>query len=113
MHDDSTGWLELLSDGRRAKLLDEMRTAKDKDGFVSAIVFTQLSDKATIIRQRKLTTGSGKQLRRDFDAIRDLRDNVARSNYYAETPEDARQVCEVVRKILRIQEDLLAGINDQ
>ena len=42
-HDDAAGWLELLSDGRRAKLLDEMKTAKEKDGFVSAMVFTQIS----------------------------------------------------------------------
>ena len=91
-HDDAAGWLELLSDGRREKLLDEMKTAKEKDGFVSAMVFTQISDKATIIRKRKLAPGSGKQLRRDFDAIRDLRDNVAHSNYYAEMPEDAREL---------------------
>ena len=112
-HDDTIGWLELLSDGRREKILDEMRTAKQKDGFVSEIVFTQISDKATIVRKKKLVPGSGKQLQRDFNAIRDLRDNIAHSNYYAETPEDAGRVCEVVREIRRIREDLLTGIEDQ
>ena len=111
--DDTTGWLELLSGGRRAKILDEMNTAKQKDGFVSEIVFTQISDKATIIRKKKLVPGSGKQLQRDFNEIRDLRDHLAHANYYAETPEAARQVCQVVRKIRRIQADLVTGIEDQ
>ena len=38
--------------------------------------------------------------------IRDLRDHLAHANYYAETPAAARQVCQVVRKIRRIQADL-------
>ena len=105
-HGNDTGWLELLSEGRQAKLSHEMKAAREKDGFVSAIVFTQISDKATIIRKRKLAPGSG----REFDAIRDLRNNIAHSNYYAETPEDARRVCGVVRNIRLITEGLLAGI---
>ena len=73
-------------------------------------MFTQISDKATIIRKKKLVVGSGTQLQRDFKEIRKLRDDIAHSNYYAETPEDAGRVCEVVRKIRRIREDLLRGI---
>ena len=112
-HDDVTGWIELLSNGRREKMLDEVTMAKQRDGFVSEIMFTQISDKATIIRKKGLVAGSGKQLRRDFKDIRKLRDNIAHSNYYAETPEDAGRVCEVVRKIGAFREDLLAGIENQ
>ena len=43
----------------------------------------------------------------------DLRDHLAHANYYAETPAAARQVCQVGRKIRRIQADLLTGIEDQ
>ena len=107
--DNPTGWLELLSDPRRDEVLKKIRTAKDEDGFVSEIVFTQISDKATILRKENLVSGSGKQLKRDFNEIRDLRDDLAHSNYYAETPQAARCVCRVVRKIRRIQEDLLQG----
>ena len=111
--DDPTGWLELLSDQRRDEVLKKIDTAKQKDGFVSAIMFTQLSHKATILRKEELVSGSGKQLKRDFNEIRDLRDHLAHANYYAETPEAARQVCQVGRKIRRIQADLLTGIEDQ
>ena len=111
--DDPTRWLELLSDQRRDEVLKKIDTAKQEDGFVSAIMFTQLSDKATILRKEELVSGSGKQLKRDFNEIRDLRDHLAHANYYAETPEAARQVCQVVRKIRRIQADLLTGIEDQ
>ena len=105
-HDDVTGWLKLLSDGRRAKILDEIKTAKQKDGFVNEIVFTQFSDKATILCKKRLVPGSKTQLQRDFTQIRKLRDYIAHANYYAETPEAARRVCEVVRKIRQIREDL-------
>ena len=57
-------------------------------------MFTQLSDKATILCKEKLVSGSGKQLKRGFNEIRDLRDHLAHANYYAETPEAARQVCQ-------------------
>ena len=111
--DDPTGWLELLSDQRRDEVLKKIGTAKQEDGFVSAIMFTQLSDKATVLCKEKLVSGSGKQLKRGFNEIRDLRDHLAHANYYAETSEAARQVCQVVRKIRRIQADLLTGIEDQ
>ena len=68
-------------------------------------MFTQLSDKATILRKEELVSGVGSNLKRDFNEIRDLRDHLAHANYYAETPEAARQVCQVVRKIRRIQAD--------
>lgn len=110
---DARGWLDLLSTGRQAKLLSEMEAAKGQDGFISEIVFTQISDKATIIKKKKLVPGSGKQLKRDFKAIRDLRDDVVHANYYAETPEDARRACEIVRKIRRIQEDLSEGLREE
>ena len=108
--DDSTDWLELLSPDRRENVEDKITTAKREDGYVSAIVLTEISDKA---RKQKLVSGSGKQLKRDFKAIRKLRDKVAHANYYAETRDTACQVCEVVRKIHEIQEDLLTGIEDQ
>ena len=111
-HDDATWWLELLSNTRREKISEEIQTAKEKDGLVSEIVFTQLSDKAAIICKERLVSGSGTQLRRDFKEICKLRNDIAHANYYAETPEAARQACEVVKKIRQFQ-DLLTGIEDQ
>ena len=51
---DSTDWLELLSLDRRENVEDKITTAKREDGYVSAIVLTQISDKATILRKQKL-----------------------------------------------------------
>ena len=104
--DDSTDWLELLSPDRRENVEDKITTAKREDGYVSAIVLTQISDKATILRKQKLVSGSGKQLKRDFKAIRKLRDKVAHASYYAETPKAAYEVCEVVRRIGQIHGEI-------
>ena len=60
-----------------------------------------------------LALGVVTTVKRGFNEIRDLRDHLAHANYYAETPAAARQVCQVVRKIRRIQADLLTGIEDQ
>ena len=62
---------------------------------------------------KHLRSVSSTTVKRGFNEIRDLRDHLAHANYYAETPEAARQVCQVGRKIRRIQADLLTGIEDQ
>jgi NADH:ubiquinone oxidoreductase subunit E len=43
-------WMELLSSKRKAKLIEIIEEARKQDGFVSEIAFTQLHDKATMIR---------------------------------------------------------------
>ena len=111
--DDPSGWLELLSDERQADILKAIRKAKKKDGFVSEIVLTHFSDKATIICKKGLVPGSASQLECNFDAIRELRNDLAHANYYAETPKAARNVCAVVRTILQINEDMLLGIENK
>ena len=111
--DDPSGWLELLRDERQADILKAIDKAKKKDGFVSEIVLTHFSDKATIICKKGLVPGSASQLECNFDAIRKLRNDIAHSNYYAETPNAARKVCAVARTILQINEDMLLGVEDQ
>ena len=106
---DKTGWLELLSKKRRADIEETIDTAKREDGFVSEIAFSQFSDKATILCKRKLIYGRTRCLERNFKAIRKLRDNLAHSNYYAESPESARRTCEAVRTILRIDGELASA----
>ena len=110
--DESMGWLELLSEKRRACIVDAIGKAKQEDGFVSEIAFSQLADKVTIIRKKGLIPGSGSRLRREFKAIRKLRDGIAHANYYAESPGAACKACETVRTILRIKEELAAAIKD-
>lgn len=108
--DESRSWLELLSATRRAKIEDAVNEAKREDGFVSEIAFSQLVDKATIIRKKRLIPGSATGLGTDFRAIRKLRDDIAHANYYAETPTAAKTACETVRTILRIHEQLTSVV---
>ena len=103
-------WLKLLNGNKAANIREKIKKAKREDSFVSEIVLTQLSDKATIILEQELLPESQSNLRRDFKAIRKLRNDIAHANYYAETPGTAREVVAVVKKIFRIKESLLRGI---
>ncbi len=111
--EDDTGWLELLSEERRKRIREAINKTKDDDGFVSEIAFSQLSDKATIIRKEQLIPGSGSRLTREFNAIRELRDDIAHANYYAESPKAAAKTCETVRTIVRIKGELSSSIEDR
>ena len=110
--DDRTGWLELLSVKRRAGIVEAISEARRKDGFVSEIAFSQLSDKATILRKKRLITGGTLSLDRDFKAIQKLRNDIAHANYYAESPKAAREACAVVRKILGIKDELALALRE-
>lgn len=48
-HADS--WLERLARDRRLQIEEEMRKSQEGDSFVDSLLFTQLADKATIIRK--------------------------------------------------------------
>ena len=110
--DKSRGWLELLSEKRRACIVEAISKAKREDGFVSEIAFSQLADKATIICKKRLMPESVTRLNREFKAIRKLRDDIAHANYYAESPAAACKACETVRTILRIKEELSPAIEN-
>ena len=111
--DDRMGWLGFLSEDRRARIVEAISNAKEENGFVSEIAFSQLSDKSTIIVKKQLIPGSGSRLNREFKAIRKLRDDIAHANYYADSPAAASTACETVRLILRIKEELSSSIEDQ
>ena len=104
--DTASDWLNLLSPGRRTKILERIDIAREEDGFVNEIVFADLPDKADIIVKRRLIGGSATKLRRCFKAVGRLRNKLAHANYYAETPEAASQVSAVVRTIFSIKEEL-------
>ena len=107
--DNPAGWLNLLSRSKRRDVMKKVDRAKREDLFVSVIAFTLISDKATILREAKLVSGTGKQLELDFEEIVRLRNAVAHANNYAGTPEAARLTCRTIRTIRRIQRDLLPG----
>jgi len=96
-------WLDRLSDGRREKVRERIESSRENDSEVDALVFTQISDKATIVRKSWDLGESQKQLKEHFKRIRKLRDKLAHANDYATTLDDAIDVCRTVRKLLELQ----------
>ncbi|WP_334545052.1 hypothetical protein [Rhizobium leguminosarum] len=94
-------WLRLLSPDRVDDLNDRARKAKAGDTWVDVLLFTQFSDKTTIIRKSKLLGDivSARKLGMIFDGIRNLRDNVAHANSIAETEAQEMIVSRTVRDI--------------
>ncbi|MEP1422429.1 MAG: hypothetical protein ABJK59_11720 [Erythrobacter sp.] len=100
-------WIGELSSGRQNKLKDEIEAAKKRDGFVSEITFTQLSDKTDLLLKGNLISGSKRSRDKEMTAIRRLRDNLAHANSYADTPDAAAAVCAIVRSIYRLKDELI------
>ena len=73
---------------------------------MSDIVSNQFADKATFMLKQGLVAGSKSQLKRDFKAIRELRDDLAHANDYASTPSAAKSVSRTATTILRIVSQL-------
>lgn len=104
-------WLRLLTPERVAYLAERADKAKAGDTWVDILLFTQFSDKTTIIRKSKLLgdVNSGRKLQAMFDRIRDLRDNVAHANSIGDTEAQEMEVASIVRDIVKIR-TLLKGM---
>lgn len=105
-------WMEQLSEGRQSKVKEAVETAKKNDSFVSEIAFTQLADKATLVCKGGFLGASNRKAIDCFRKIQQLRDDLAHANSYAQSPEQARKICEVVRDILEIKTTLLGQLNE-
>jgi CBS domain-containing protein len=91
-------WFDRLSPGRQQKVREEIYKAQRTDRFVDALLFTQIVDKATIIR-RSPRLINGKIREREVKKIEMLRNSLAHANDYAQSPDAAKQTCEAVRLI--------------
>jgi hypothetical protein len=100
-----SGWLEVLAARRQQKIKDEMSKAKADDGFVESLLFTQFFDKTTIVA-RQLPETQRKSLEARLRRIEQLRNHVAHANDYAATAIHAKNVCEVVRDLLELRDEL-------
>ena len=108
--DDPESWLDLLSQGRREKVLKRIEDFKNSDSFVNEVLCTEFADKCAIIRSQAPLPPSRRQMQRDFSAIRNLRDRLAHASHYAQSPQEAREVCCVTRRILEIRQHLLGTV---
>lgn len=110
---DDDAWLCKVSADRRDAILERAAEARRSDHFVDLVNFSQLSDKATVLCKQRMVGGSLSLLRKDFNRIRDLRDNLAHANVYAETPAAAKAVCATIRRIFDIKVELLKAIEER
>ncbi|TXR47504.1 hypothetical protein [Phyllobacterium endophyticum] len=96
-------WLQLLTPERRGYLDERVKKAEAGDTWVDALLFTQFSDKTTIIRKSKLlgASFSSRLLSKNFNRIRDLRDQLAHANSFAETEKQEEEVSAIVRDIVK------------
>ena len=111
-HSEDSDWLKLLTDKRQRKIEDEKSKAKVDDSYVDTLLFTQFCDKKEIVKLQF------PEIRREalgyaLDKIERLRDSVAHANEYASSRGEAENVCEVVRGLLNIRDELQAAIGDR
>ena len=97
-------WKRYLSDGRRDKINEEIEQSHQGDGFVNELLFSQFCDKSEILLKGFQLPRSKTSLR----GIQKLRDSLAHANEYAASPEQARNVCAVVRNLLALREKITA-----
>ena len=104
---DAPSWLSCLSENRREEVRKKAQRAKDSDGFLSYIYYSEFCDKATILTAANIFPGSRTALKRDFKNIRDLRDKIAHASLYAASFQEASKFCKTVDLIVRLTERLI------
>lgn len=112
LHHPELSWLDYLTENRSNKIRDEIARSQREDGYVDALLFTQFSDKGTIIRKslaRELSLSST-YLNSVFHELTKLRNNLAHANHYAATPSEGKHVCKVVRDAFRLLHTLENGV---
>ena len=95
-------WERLLSDGRRAKLEKKIEKAHKNNSFVDRLLYTEFSDKITIVCRSLNLPKSRKANERILNRVMSLRDNLAHANDYAASPEAASDVCSTVNELLML-----------
>jgi hypothetical protein len=104
-HPEDDYWLKSLAETRQRKLQVEMNKAKADDTYVDMLLFTQFCDKREIVKlqfpeDRRETLG------KTLVDIERLRDSVAHANEYASSSRQAKTLCEVVRELLSLRDEL-------
>jgi hypothetical protein len=102
----NTEWKELLSENRRLKIQEEIEESRRADGLADELLFTQFCDKGTIIRKSFELSHSMTALEAKLSKFQGLRDGLAHANDYAATPEQAKQVCALVRDLLILRKEI-------
>jgi hypothetical protein len=88
-----------------------MNKAKADNSYVESLLFTQICDKNKIV-ELSFPEGRRKGLEIKLNKIEKLRNSIAHANEYAASPDQAKSVCEVVRELLELRDELQTNIGD-
>jgi hypothetical protein len=111
-HPEDSDWLRLLTETRERRVEDEKAKAKADDSYVDTLLFTQFCDKREIVK-REFPEDLRKSLEEALIEIEQLRNNIAHANEYASSPSQAKNVCELVRELLSLRNQLQVSMEGE
>jgi hypothetical protein len=103
---EADAWMQMLKPNRREKIKEEISIAVSRDVFVDELLYTQFCDKIDIIKRLWIKNADIDTIARKFRQLEKLRNSVAHANEYAASPSAAKNVCEVVRDLLDIHQQM-------
>jgi hypothetical protein len=104
-------WMEMLKPNRREKIKEEISIATSRDVFVDELLYTQFCDKVDIIKRLWIKDTDIHIIARKFRQLEKLRNSVAHANEYAASPNEAKNVCTVVRDLLEIRQKMRESVS--
>jgi hypothetical protein len=110
---DQSAWMSMLKPARLDKIQQEISIAHAKDAFVDALLFTQFADKAEIMKRLKPLAVNGAAFERRLRHFENLRNSLAHANEYASSPDQAKDVCNVVRELLSMRREIRERLDEK
>lgn len=107
---DEEVWMSNLTDDRRRILEEQRSISLAKDGLIDSLLLTQFCDKKQLVFKRYQGQRSKTSLKNVLNKIERLRDFVAHANDYAASPEQATEVCRVVRNLVELRGEISASV---
>ena len=106
-HPTGEDWLSLLKPGRQDKVMETIRTCRESDSEVDALLYTQFCDKSTILQKSFCLHGSKNLL----GGIERLRNKVAHANNYVTRRRDADKACRTVNGLIALRAEIVNQIS--
>ena len=103
-------WLTILGSERQEEVRKAIQRSQEHEGDVDALLYTQICDKATILRDRFAFRGSNKQVKRLFGRIERLRNKVAHANNYVSCRQDAIKASGTVNGLIALRAEILEQV---
>ena len=98
-HDER--WMDLIPENRREDVRRKVADARENEGIVNPLLFTQFCEKREILVRSVFAEAPDKRkVEQKLKRAETLRNNLAHANNYAETQRKAKRVCDITRTII-------------